>query len=226
MTNRKLRLISLFFLAGLSGCVSYGPYGPYPYGVPGTQPPVPPPPPVHQPPTQPIQIPEQVARVLDVDGNFASIEREGRPVPVTPGQPIFTGDHFQTGPGTKLNIALDAGGTIQLDQNVDPTFFKTVKCVVLDFFKGRLAVDASGACVESGKSRVYLNSYVLFEAGANESLRVTVVRGRAETITPVGIIINEGETLVLQRGRAIGSPRRLSQQEINRLLSWVPVKVL
>jgi ferric-dicitrate binding protein FerR (iron transport regulator) len=165
----------------------------------------------------------QVAHVVTIDGNAAFIGG----APASPNQPIYFGDHFSTGAGTKMVVALESGGTITLDENVDPTLLQTVKCVVLNFFTGRLAVDASNKCVDSGGSRVYQGSYVVYEAiPSSGTLIVTVIRGHVQTVRPPGYSINAGEQLVLRRGQAVGVPRRLDPAVLNRTMSWVPVTVL
>jgi len=144
-----------------------------------------------------------IARVTDVSGGaFAYVTHEGHQVPATFGQPIYLDDEFRTGPGTRLTLTYTDGGTITLEPNVDPKFFQTAKCVVLSFFTGKLAVDASGKCVESQGNRVFQGSLVLYEAIPNDgTLIVTVVRGQAVTISPPGFTINAGQTMVLERGR-------------------------
>jgi hypothetical protein len=149
-----------------------------------------------------------IARVSDVSpGAFAYVTHGGNERPAQFGQPIYIGDEFRTGPGTRLTLTYTEGGTVTLEPNVDPKFFQTAQCVVLNFFRGRLAVDASGKCVESQGSRVYQASLVIYEADPNEgTLTVTVVRGQAETVIPPGIVINEGQTLTLRRGIPVGRP--------------------
>jgi ferric-dicitrate binding protein FerR (iron transport regulator) len=165
----------------------------------------------------------QVAHVAAIYGGAAFVG--GAPANVN--QPIFFGDHFSTGAGTKMVVALESGGTITLDENVDPTLLQTVKCVVLNFFTGRLAVDASNQCVDSGGSRVYQGSYVVYEAiPSSGSLIVTVIRGHVQTVRPPGYSINAGEQLVLRRGQAVGVPHTLDPAVLNRTMSWVPVTVL
>lgn len=174
------RLFSLAVAATLSGCVAPCPDCAPPSEI----------------PAGPV-----IARVTDVSpGAFAYVTHGGNQRPAQFGMPIYLGDEFRTGPGTRLTLTYtDGGGTVTLEPNVDPKFLQTAKCVVLNFFTGKLAVDASGKCVESQGSRIFQGSLVVYEAIPNAgTLTVTVIRGHAVTLIPPGIVINEGQTLTLR----------------------------
>jgi ferric-dicitrate binding protein FerR (iron transport regulator) len=167
----------------------------------------------------------QVAHVSAIyDGSAAFVGA----MPAQQNQPIFEGDHFYTGAGTKMEIAIEKGGTVVLDANTDPNIFITAKCFVLRLLSGKMVVNSTPtnpACVESGSNAAGQHSSVLYEASGN-SLRITVFQGRVTTIRPPGIIVDAGQSVVLQNGRVASPPQRVSQQLLDRMQSWIPRVIL
>src|SRR4051812_28139292 len=108
-----------------------------------------------------------------------------------------------------MEVTLESGGTVVLDENTDPSFFQTAKCFVIRLFSGKMTVTNSRpVCVENGPNVAGQHSYVLYEASSG-SLRMTVFQGQVTTISPPGFTINPGESMVLQNGRAASPPQRL-----------------
>ena len=198
MTHRMVQLLTIAAATALLGCAHYAP-----------------PPPSCRP----------VAHVTALyGGNFAYVEHQGRSVPATFGQPICYGDQFRTGPGTKLEIALESGGTVTLDVNTDPNFFQTAECLVISIFTGKMAVNKNDVCVQSGANKTHQHSFVLYEAVPNSSsLAITVIAGQVDTISPRGYSINAGQMMVLRGGRAVAPPASVNPAVLARMQSWLPV---
>ena len=167
----------------------------------------------------------QVAHVSNIfDGSAAFVGS----TPASQGQPIFEGDHFYTGAGTKMEVTLEGGGTVMLDANTDPNLFTSAKCFVLRLLSGKMVVNSTPSnplCVESGPNAAGQHSSALYEA-SGDSLRITVFEGQVMTIRPPGIVVNAGQTTTLQGGRVASPPRQLPPEILNRLQSWIPRVIL
>jgi len=169
--------------------------------------------------------PRPVAHVTNIDGGTAAFVGSA---PAHVNQPIFAGDHFYTGAGTKMEIAIDNGGTVVLDANTDPNFFTTATCFVIRLFSGQMAVNSTPTnpvCVEKGPNVAGQHSYVVYQANAN-SLRITVLEGQVVTISPPGVVINAGQSAVLQDGRVASPPQQVPPPVLNRIRSWIPIRIL
>lgn len=170
---------------------------------------------------------ERVAHVTALyGGSFAYIEHEGRSVPAKFNDPICLGDQFRTGPGTKLEVTFESGGTVTLDVNTDPNFFQTAECFFISIFTGRMAVNKNDVCIQSGANKARQHSYVLYEAVPNAaSLEIMVIQGRVETIDPAGYTVRAGQRIMLSRGQPLAPPTAVDPAVLSRLQSWVPVVI-
>lgn len=163
----------------------------------------------------------QVARVTAIYGTAAFVGS----APAKYGQAIFTGDHFYTGPGTKMEVTLDDGGTIVLDENTDPLFEKA-KCFWIRLTSGTMNVyNKREMCVAAGSAKVTQHSNVMYAARGGR-VTIAVFEGQVTTIQPAGYTINGGQIFVVQNGNPVGPPRPMSQDVINRLQSWIPRVIL
>lgn len=205
--TRLIRAMSVFSLALLSGCVPLAcPTCTTSPAVPSTTAATPP-------------VPVQVAHVSAIyNGSAAFVGSTAARV----NEPIYLGDHFYTGAGTMMEVTLESGGTVMLDENTDPGFFQTAKCFIIRLLSGRMTVtNTQPLCVENGPNVAGQHSYVLYEAHSG-SLRITVFQGQVTTLSPSGFTINAGQSMILQNGRAVGPPRQLSPAILNRMQSWIP----
>jgi ferric-dicitrate binding protein FerR (iron transport regulator) len=211
---KLIRSLSILGLAALASCV--------PIDCPTC---VFPPPPVVSP--QPVVEPVphvQLGHVSAIyDGSAAFVGSTQASI----NQPIFEGDHFYTGPGTKMEVAIEKGGTVLLDANTDP-FFQSAKCFFIRLLSGKMVVNSTPSnplCVESGPNAAGQHSSVLYEASGS-SLRITVFDGQVVTIRPAGVVVNAGQSATLQNGRLASPPRQLPPEILNRLQSWIPRVIL
>jgi ferric-dicitrate binding protein FerR (iron transport regulator) len=165
----------------------------------------------------------QVAHVSAIyDGTAAFVGT----APAKDGQPIYPGDHFFTGPGTKMEVAIEGGGTILLDANTDPNFFATAQCFWIRLTSGVMTVsNKREMCVDAGGAKVTQHSYVLYAARGGR-VTVAVFEGLVTTIEPPGYTVTAGQILYLQNGKPVGPPRQMNQDMINRLQSWIPRVIL
>lgn len=128
---------------------------------------------------------DTIAR-LAVDGKAAYINKK----PAYHGSYVYSGDRVHTGPGTSVILVLNDGGTIQLDENTDPDFFKLLKegaCVVMKLAAGQAFVDKKSWCVrvevERPEVALVLNSTINLKVTDQEAW-LTVLEGRIEMISP------------------------------------------
>jgi len=215
MTNRIAFILSLLPIAALTGCAGVTidcPGCGVGTGTAGTlQPPPPPPPHV------------QVAHVSNIFGGSNAFVGSTR---ASINQPIFLGEHFFTGAGTKMEVTIEDGGTVLLDQNTDPGFFTVMQCFWIRLSSGAMTVtNKKEMCVDAGGAKVTQHSYVLYTVHGGQET-VAVFEGSVTLRSPPGYTLTAGQILVLQNGRPVGPPRQMSQDEINRLQAWIPRVIL
>jgi len=146
-------------------------------------------------------------------------------VRATEKQPIHLNEHFYTGPGTKMEVTLENGGIILLDQLTDPNFFTTARCFWIRLTSGTMTVrNKDPMCAEAGSAKVNQHSYVLYQANGGTTT-VAVFEGQVATIEPPGITVNSGQMLTVQNGETTG-PQPMSQDTINKLQAWIPHVIL
>lgn len=203
MTNRIALILSLLPLATLTGCAGM----------------------VLDCPTC-LETPPrvQVAHVSAIYGGTAAFVGSA---PARGGQPIFTGDQFYTGAGTKMEITFEDGGaTVVLDANTDPSIIKIAQCFWIRLSTGSMTVtNQRKTCVDAGGSKFSQSSYVLYSVQGGR-VTVAVFNGNSTMNDPPGYTINGGQILFLQNGVPVGPPRPMSQTESNRLQAWIPRVIL
>lgn len=122
---------------------------------------------------------------LAVDGPNAFMDR----APVTHGSYVRDGAKIITGPATSVNLILNSGASIQLDQNTDPVFrlIRQGACVLIEILRGQAAVASNNACVEFRTERLdtagIVHSVINISAGEHEN-RITVIEGEVQMLRP------------------------------------------
>jgi hypothetical protein len=166
----------------------------------------------------------RVAHVSAIFGGNAAFVGQ---VQAKEGQPIYDGDHFYTGPGTKMEVTLDDDGTtILLDANTDPSVLKKAQCFWIRLTSGTMTViNHRETCVDANGAKFTQHSNVLYGAYGGR-VTVAVFNGSVTMNQPPGYTINAGQILILQNGNPVGQPQPMSQDMINRLQAWIPRVIL
>lgn len=138
--------------------------------------------------TNPYNLPPMRADTigrLAVDGQNAFING----VSVPNGSYVREGEKVTTGPATSVNLILNSGASIQLDQNTDPKFtlIRQGACALMELALGQAAVATNNACVEFFKPRFdtagWAHSVINILASDSE-VRVTVIEGEVQMLRP------------------------------------------
>jgi ferric-dicitrate binding protein FerR (iron transport regulator) len=212
---KLIRALSILSLAALASCV--------PIDCPTCVFPVPP-----TASTQPVLEPVSHIKVAHVSNIFDGTAAFVGSTVAQINQPIFEGDHFFTGAGTKMEVTIETGGSVMLDANTDPNLFTSAKCFVLRLLSGKMVVNSTPnnpLCVESGSNAAGQHSSVLYESDGR-SLTITVFEGQVITIRPSGVLITTGQSATLKDGRLASPPQQLSQDILNEKQSWIPRVIL
>jgi hypothetical protein len=159
--------------------------------------------------------------ILEVSGPQVFVDGTG----AQSGQAIYNGNQVTTGAGSSGLIDLDLGGTLQLDENTDPVFkFQLLKegwCLVVNIVSGQIFDDThSGSCVQINTpdgSGVVASSVNVHVGGSGSSW--TVVQGQVRLLRPAGAVIQPYDSVMVRKGRIV-STRRLSSDELARLIEW------
>jgi hypothetical protein len=157
---------------------------------------------------------------LAVDGPNAYINNARVPH----GSYVRDGDVVTTGPGTSVNLIMNSGASIQLDQNTDPLFrlIRQGACVLMEIVRGQAAVATNGACVEFRSERLdtagVAHSVIDIVAAEHES-RVTVIEGQVDMFRP-------GAAALRTYDQYVGSPdgtwqvRQLAPEDAMATGAW------
>lgn len=138
--------------------------------------------------TNPYNLPpprEDTIGRLAVDGQNAFING----VRVPNGSYVREGEKVVTGPATSVNLILNSGASIQLDQNTDPIFrlVRQGACALMELIRGQVAVATNNACVEFVTERLDtagLAHSVINILAAESEVRVTVIEGEVQMSRP------------------------------------------
>ena len=176
-------------------------------------------------PTETPQPPPALGAIIGHVSNIYEGENafvgEGR---ATEKQPIHLNEHFYTGAGTKMEITLDNGAVILLDQNTDP-FFTTAKCFWIRLTSGTMTVrNKDPMCTQAGPTKSNQHSYALYQANGGATT-IAVFEGEVTTISPPGYTVRTGQILYVRNGETPG-PQPMSQDTINQLQGWIPRIIL
>ena len=150
--------------------------------------------------TMPPMREDTIAR-LAVDGQNAYING----VRALHGSYIRDGEVVTTGPATSVNLILNSGASIQLDQNTDP-LFKLIRqgaCVLMEIVRGQAAVATNNACVEFRNERLDtggLAHSVINVVAAEREVRVTVIEGQVQMLRPGAAIIYANQEYIATEG--------------------------
>ena len=152
---------------------------------------------------------------LDVDGPNAYLNR----VPARAGERVHLGDRVSTGPGTSVKVLLGASGSVQLDENTDPDFFREAGCLVVHFFTGQIFVDGTGICVHGPDFAARQNSRVQY-ARFGTRIEIVVLEGSTTLQLPTTVSLTQYDHFSITGGRPDGPPRRLARQQTEGLIAW------
>ena len=193
------------FLAGLavsllSGCIQPRPYPHQP--LPSHQ----------QPPSHQPDYP--VIGNLHADGPHVYYNHR----PTSGGQPIRSGDNVSTGENSRATVRLINGGVVTIDQNTDPDFFKDAWCILVTIFKGQVATDGSGICIETPHVYGLANSKVNIVVTDHETI-ITVLSGTVTMERPVNRILQRHQQARVSRS-GIQSVRSLSASQLKSVFPW------
>ena len=134
---------------------------------------------------------------------------------------------------------LNAGASIQLDQNTVPPFelIRQGACMLMETVRGQAAVATNNACVESGSERLdtggLAHSVINIRAAEGE-VRVTVIEGQVQMLRPgVAMVYANPEYIATEGGRwhaanhagASGGIRRMDQGLLPRGGATAPVEL-
>jgi hypothetical protein len=167
-----------------------------------------------------------VGYITAIQGSNGFVEHLGGTVSASVNQPIFQGDRFFTRAATGMQISLNSGAILDVQENTDPTIVQEIQCLFIRLFQsGEIYVSGSNVCIESAPNAVIQHSAVdykvLFPPGGRPKvLRVLVLSGQAQSLRPPGTIINAGFQLDLQNGRPLGFPVPASPLELRRIRAW------
>jgi hypothetical protein len=143
--------------------------------------------------------------------------------PAQNGAPIRNGDTVATGPGSSALVSLARGGSVQLNQNTDPSFFEQARdalgCLVRTVLNtGEMYSDGQGVCGGAAG--------VLFAAQSQFDLQI-VPGGAVLTITEGHVVLSGPEpasvmagTQVSVLGGRIAEQHRISAAEQASIIGW------
>lgn len=176
-----------------------------------------------QPPAPAPEAP--LAHVTALQGSEAFIEHQGQVARAQLKQPIYAGDRFFTGRNSRMRVALDRGGLVDLDENTDPSLKVDIECLFIHVFHmGAMYVSGANICVENAPNAVAQYSDVgyriLPQEGAAGILRITVIQGEVRTLQPPGVRVAAGEQLDLQNGQVLKGPYPATDQDRQDATSW------
>lgn len=178
-------------------------------------------------PGGPGQLPSRwLGRITSIEGPNAFVDpgNSGAGRPAHLGQTLLGGDRFYTGPGTHMKIDFANGGSVELDENTDPSLFQDLGCLVVSLFRsGRIFVDKAAACVDSLDTRSQQFSKVVYAVmPSGPYLQITVVEGQARTLRPAVATVPAGWRIDVNSRRILGGGRayQVSDEEIRRSIVW------
>lgn len=158
----------------------------------------------------------EVASVSQVTGPNAYIHRlTGEDIEARPGEKLYDGDGFRTGPNTHMEINTIHNQSITIFENSDP-FLKEAACFTVSFFhSGKLHIDGSHVCVNGQYQQ---ESDVGYEALGPDVMSIWVNRGQVVALSNPAIVIYAGEGAVIVGGQRLRGPktRHSSQQFAQR----------
>jgi hypothetical protein len=166
-----------------------------------------------------------LAQVTAVQGSQAFIEHQGQVARAKLKQPIYAGDRFFTGQDSRMRVSFDRGGSVDLDENTDPSLTADLKCLFIRLFaRGALFVRGADICLENKPNAVAQYSDVgyriLPQEGAAGILRVTVIQGEVRTLQPPDVRVPAGYQLDLQDGQVLKGPYPATEQDRQDATSW------
>jgi hypothetical protein len=168
-----------------------------------------------------------LGRIVSIEGPNAFVDKGnyGAGQPAQPGQALLPGDRFYTGPGTRMKIDFWNGGSMELDENTDPSLLQDLGCLVVSLFRsGRIFVDKSDACVESlgTKSQQFSKVAYAVMPAASPYLQITVVEGEARTLQPAVTTVPTGWRIDLDNRRLLGDGRAYAvpPEAIRQSIGW------
>lgn len=142
---------------------------------------------------------------------------------------LYNGDDVATGPQSSALLEFSDGGMVQLDENTDPRWQRSVvapdRCSLMmsvnhgQFYAETPAVQKCGLLVDLHALETYPATRFNLEARSSSYSRLTVLDGRVDVAGPKRVTVPASQQAELSGNRVLKT-RPLSPEELQSAVAW------